>query len=55
MPDYTTKMMLSYIFIALIAVALGVGSVYSIKNSLARSQVRLAENALSFAKPAMIA
>ncbi len=46
MPNYTTRMMLSYILIAVIAMLLGVGSVYSIKLSLVRSQDRLAENAL---------
>ncbi len=46
-PNYTTKMMLSYILLSLIAIGLAIGSVYSLKLSLVRSQDRLTENALS--------
>ncbi|HEB13097.1 MAG TPA: HAMP domain-containing protein [Actinobacteria bacterium] len=44
MPNFTTKMMMSYLLMALIAMTLGAGSVYSMKLSLVRSQDRLTEN-----------
>ena len=46
MPSYTTKMMLSYVLLALIASALGIGSVYTIQRSITSSQAKIANKAL---------
>lgn len=46
MPSYTTKMMLSYVLLALVASALAIGSVYSIRRSITSSQVKIANRAL---------
>ncbi len=45
-PSYMTRMMLSYVLLALVASALGIGSVYTIQGSITSSQAKIANRAL---------